>query len=165
MSSLWRGSKTPTLLVGFRNPGYSSLQRHEFKTSRRYCAFQWLTKTFKMSFSTASANAALNASSIPKSKPEIIDDKSPHCIPFILRQLSAFRSSPQHEGQPFFIGLNGVQGKPNSQTNLLFFPIASPKSPACFPLSNSNTQLLHPILNFKQPILTQPFQAPEKQRS
>ena len=144
MSSLWRGSKTPTLLAGFRNPGYSSLQRHEFKTSIRYSAFQWLTNTFKMSLSTASANAAPNASSIPKSKPEIIDDKSPHCIPFILRQLSAFRSSPQHEGKPFFIGLNGVQGEPYLQINLFFFPIASPKSPASFPLLNSNTQLFTP---------------------
>jgi hypothetical protein len=144
MSSLWRGSKTPTLLAGFRNPGYSSLQRHEFKTSSRYCAFQWLTNTFKMSFSTASANAAPNAYSIPKSKSEIIDDKSPHCIPFILRQLSAFRSSPQHEGKPFFIGLNGVQGKSYPQISLFFFSIASPKSPASFPLSNSNTQLFSP---------------------
>ncbi|PMD20076.1 P-loop containing nucleoside triphosphate hydrolase protein [Hyaloscypha hepaticicola] len=63
-----------------------------------------------MSSSTASVNVAPNASLTPKSKPEIIDDKSPHCIPFILRQLSAFRSSPQHEDKPFFIGLNGVQG-------------------------------------------------------
>jgi hypothetical protein len=164
MSSLWRGSKSPTLLAGFRNPGYSSLQRHEFKTSSRYCAFQWLTNTFKMSSSTASANAVPNASSMSKSKPEIIDDKSPHCIPFILRQLSAFRSSPQHQGQPFFIGLNGVQGRPNSQINLFFFPIANPESPACFPLSSSNI-LLHPILNSKQPILTKPLQAPEKQLS
>jgi hypothetical protein len=143
MSSLWRrGSKTPTLLAGFRNPGYSSLQRHEFKTSGRYCASQWLTNTFKMSLSTASANAAPNASSVPKSKSEIIDDKSPHCIPFILRQLSAFRSSPQHEGKPFFIGLNGVQGEPNLQMNLFLFPIASPKAPNPLLLFLSRIQIL-----------------------
>jgi D-glycerate 3-kinase len=38
----------------------------------------------------------------------IIDDKSPHCIPFILRQLRIHQS--QHPDTPFFIGLNGVQG-------------------------------------------------------
>jgi D-glycerate 3-kinase len=42
-------------------------------------------------------------------KPAIIDDKSPHCIPFILRQLSLHQSSPHH-AKPFIIGLNGVQG-------------------------------------------------------
>jgi hypothetical protein len=68
-----------------------------------------------------------------------------------LRQLSTFRSSPQNEGKPFFIGLNGVQGKSYPQINLFFFPIASPKRPASFPLSNSNTQILYPILNFKHP--------------
>jgi D-glycerate 3-kinase len=64
--------------------------------------------------STASANAVSNAriTSPPnsKSKPEIIDDKSPHCIPFILRQLSLHQCSPQNANKPFFIGLNGVQG-------------------------------------------------------
>jgi D-glycerate 3-kinase len=45
-----------------------------------------------------------------KPKPEIIDDKSPHCIPFILRQLSLHQSCPQKAKKPFFIGLNGVQG-------------------------------------------------------
>ncbi len=37
-----------------------------------------------------------------------IDDKSPHCIPFILSHLHIHQShSPD---SPFFIGLNGVQG-------------------------------------------------------
>jgi hypothetical protein len=61
-----------------------------------------------------------------------------------LRQLSAFRSSPQHEGKPFFIGLNGVQGKPYPQINLFPPPIASPKATAPIPLLNSNTQLFTP---------------------
>jgi pantothenate kinase-related protein Tda10 len=41
----------------------------------------------------------------------IIDDKSEHCIPFILSRLRAHRE--QHaEGAapPFFVGVNGVQG-------------------------------------------------------
>ncbi|KAI9745403.1 MAG: hypothetical protein M1818_000937 [Claussenomyces sp. TS43310] len=48
----------------------------------------------------------------------IIDDKSPHCIPFILACLSAHQTRNSHnndeEGasssRPFIIGLNGVQG-------------------------------------------------------
>jgi D-glycerate 3-kinase len=59
-----------------------------------------------MSASNSSANAA--PTSAPK--PAIIDDKSPYCIPFILRQLSHHRSDPQNANKPFFIGLNGVQG-------------------------------------------------------
>ncbi|KAG4429682.1 hypothetical protein IFR05_014837 [Cadophora sp. M221] len=43
--------------------------------------------------------------SIPK--PTIIDDKSPHCIPFILSLLTTHPPSSQ---SPFIIGLNGVQG-------------------------------------------------------
>ena len=45
--------------------------------------------------------------------PEIVDDKSEHCIPFILERLRLHKE--QHEGRgqkppPFFLGLNGVQG-------------------------------------------------------
>jgi D-glycerate 3-kinase len=43
-----------------------------------------------------------------QSKPQITDDKSPLCIPFILRRLEIHRA--QHPDKPFFIGLNGVQG-------------------------------------------------------
>ncbi|KAK1752077.1 putative d-glycerate 3-kinase [Echria macrotheca] len=39
----------------------------------------------------------------------VVDDKSPICIPFILSQLEAHKSSPQNT-RPFIIGLNGVQG-------------------------------------------------------
>lgn len=38
----------------------------------------------------------------------IIDDKSPHCIPFILERLKLHQAKQQDK--PFFIGLNGVQG-------------------------------------------------------
>ena len=41
-------------------------------------------------------------------KLQIIDDKSPVCIPFILSRLKAHQC--QHPNKPFFIGLNGVQG-------------------------------------------------------
>jgi D-glycerate 3-kinase len=41
----------------------------------------------------------------------IVDDKSPHCIPFILSRLAAYQSSNDTtSSRPFFIGLNGVQG-------------------------------------------------------
>lgn len=39
---------------------------------------------------------------------EIFDDKSPVVIPFIISHLEKHRS--QNHGEPFFIGLNGVQG-------------------------------------------------------
>lgn len=44
--------------------------------------------------------------------PEIIDDKSEHCIPFIIERLKAHeqRYPAPAEAPPFFIGLNGVQG-------------------------------------------------------
>lgn len=50
----------------------------------------------------ASSNASVSA------KPVIIDDKSPHCIPFILNRLKIHQT--QYGDKPFFIGLNGVQG-------------------------------------------------------
>ena len=43
----------------------------------------------------------------------IIDDKSEHCIPFILERIQDHRKAYQNAGKdapPFFIGLNGVQG-------------------------------------------------------
>ncbi|KAJ5170615.1 uncharacterized protein N7500_003398 [Penicillium coprophilum] len=44
--------------------------------------------------------------------PEIVDDKSQHCIPFLLDRLRVHNE--RHRGNPstppFFIGLNGVQG-------------------------------------------------------
>lgn len=45
--------------------------------------------------------------------PEIIDDKSEHCVPFILHHIKQHREHYTNRGQtppPFFIGLNGVQG-------------------------------------------------------
>ncbi|KXT01633.1 hypothetical protein AC578_8029 [Pseudocercospora eumusae] len=45
--------------------------------------------------------------------PEIIDDKSEHCIPFILERLSLHADEHERWAQkvpPFFLGLNGVQG-------------------------------------------------------
>jgi len=57
---------------------------------------------------TTSAPKSANDVPAPVSKPVIIDDKSPHCIPFIVSQLSNHRASSPNT--PFFIGLNGVQG-------------------------------------------------------
>jgi len=59
-----------------------------------------------MSQPTSTANASPSTNPPPSSSATIIDDKSPHCIPFILSQLGAHHSTES----PFFIGLNGVQG-------------------------------------------------------
>ncbi|BCS11417.1 uridine/cytidine kinase [Aspergillus luchuensis IFO 4308] len=42
--------------------------------------------------------------------PEIIDDKSQHCIPFLLERLQAHQARHPTNTPPFFLGLNGVQG-------------------------------------------------------
>lgn len=44
--------------------------------------------------------------------PEIIDDKSEHCIPFLLERLEQHRARYANDpnAPPFFLGLNGVQG-------------------------------------------------------
>jgi len=44
--------------------------------------------------------------------PDIIDDKSQHCIPFLLERLQAHqaRHASNPNPPPFFLGLNGVQG-------------------------------------------------------
>ena len=45
--------------------------------------------------------------------PEIVDDKSEHCVPFILDLIAKHLQRYQSIGEkapPFFIGLNGVQG-------------------------------------------------------
>lgn len=44
---------------------------------------------------------------------EIVDDKSEHCIPFILERLKLHKQEHEKRGKPvppFFLGLNGVQG-------------------------------------------------------
>jgi D-glycerate 3-kinase len=50
-------------------------------------------------------------SNLPK-MPEIVDDKAPHVVPFILSLLSRHQSQQSNNPNPspFFIGLNGVQG-------------------------------------------------------
>ena len=45
--------------------------------------------------------------------PEITDDKTEHCIPFVLERLKGHREQHENKGEkvpPFFLGLNGVQG-------------------------------------------------------
>ncbi|CZR62533.1 related to ATP-binding protein, putative pantothenate kinase [Phialocephala subalpina] len=64
-------------------------------------------------------------STIPP-KPEIHDDKSPHCIPFILSLLKE-RKVDDASTKPFIIGLNGVQGAGKTTlvstlSSLLSFP-------------------------------------------
>lgn len=52
-------------------------------------------------------------SRISSAMPEIIDDKSQHCIPFLLNRVKAhqarYASNPD-QAPPLFLGLNGVQG-------------------------------------------------------
>ncbi|KAE8450508.1 hypothetical protein EG329_006238 [Mollisiaceae sp. DMI_Dod_QoI] len=55
-------------------------------------------------------STSTGASSSASSSPKIIDDKSPHCIPFILSLLQSRQPSPNGHQKPFIIGLNGVQG-------------------------------------------------------
>lgn len=57
-----------------------------------------------------STNAQKDESLESTTRPQIIDDKSPHCIPFILSRLHAYQSSHPNSPRPFIIGLNGVQG-------------------------------------------------------
>ncbi|OCK86023.1 putative Uridine/cytidine kinase [Lepidopterella palustris CBS 459.81] len=64
--------------------------------------------------------------------PEIIDDKSAHCIPFLLERLDAHRkrhAAEKNEGAPppFFLGLNGVQGV--GKTTLVSTLCATLRSP------------------------------------
>jgi hypothetical protein len=61
-----------------------------------------------LSSNMAAPRLSSHADASSKQPPEIIDDKSPHCIPFILSHLSSHQTA--HPGKPFFIGLNGVQG-------------------------------------------------------
>lgn len=43
--------------------------------------------------------------------PQVIDDKSEHCVPFILDRIQHHQEAySDAEVPPFFIGLNGVQG-------------------------------------------------------
>ncbi|EPS30724.1 hypothetical protein POX_b02273 [Penicillium oxalicum] len=41
---------------------------------------------------------------------EIVDDKSKHCIPFLLERLRIHTEQHPSDTPPFFLGLNGVQG-------------------------------------------------------
>ncbi|KAF7921415.1 hypothetical protein EAE99_007723 [Botrytis elliptica] len=49
-----------------------------------------------------------SSSSSPLPTPPIIDDKTPHILPFILHYLSLHQKT--HPTRPFIIGLNGIQG-------------------------------------------------------
>jgi D-glycerate 3-kinase len=42
--------------------------------------------------------------------PEIIDDKSQFCIPFLLGRLHLASHADNPNPPPFFLGINGVQG-------------------------------------------------------
>lgn len=57
--------------------------------------------------------------------PEIIDDKSEHCVPFLLDRLKAhqarYGASDSKRTPPLFLGLNGVQGA--GKTVLVSFPL------------------------------------------
>lgn len=54
----------------------------------------------------------------------IVDDKSEHVVPFLLRLLEQHRNAPRSNGEPvrpFIVGLNGVQGA--GKTTLVRYPI------------------------------------------
>lgn len=72
--------------------------------------------------------------------PEVLDDKSEHCIPFILDGLKAKHSAG--EGSPLLVGVNGAQGSGKStlvcgtahSKSWLSFPVASASSTTDFSL-------------------------------
>jgi pantothenate kinase-related protein Tda10 len=49
----------------------------------------------------------------------IIDDKSEHCIPFLLKRLEGHHQKHGKNAMPFFLGLNGIQGA--GKTTLVSF--------------------------------------------
>src|SRR4051812_18721193 len=76
--------------VGLLNPTFTSVEAQCLKPFQPFNGFH------------------LFATSNMESDTTIIDDKSSHCIPFILSRLQLHQSS--NPTKPFFIGLNGVQG-------------------------------------------------------
>lgn len=56
--------------------------------------------------------------------PEYHDDKSQHCIPFLLEHLKAHRARHGNnaDAPPFFLGLNGVQGAGKTVLVLIEIP-------------------------------------------
>nr|POE87789.1 putative kinase mug58 [Quercus suber] len=79
---------------------------------------------------------------------KIFDDKSPHCIPFILDRIAVHRQAYLASGEtpaPFFIGLNGVQGagKTTLVNSLSQILSASPHSLATVVLSIDDLYLPH----------------------
>jgi D-glycerate 3-kinase len=65
----------------------------------------------QQSQSQSQSQANLTSEATLAAPPRILDDKSPHCIPFILSRLHDYQSSlPKDSTRPFVIGLNGVQG-------------------------------------------------------
>lgn len=56
--------------------------------------------------STSTLNMTSTSNAIPQAA--IIDDKTPHILPFILHYLSLHQKT--HPTRPFIIGLNGIQG-------------------------------------------------------
>lgn len=61
--------------------------------------------------------------------PDIIDDKSEHCIPFILERLKQHREQYESKGEkppPFFLGLNGVQGAGKTTLVCIHLFLSSP---------------------------------------
>ena len=65
--------------------------------------------------------------------PEVVDDKSEHCIPFLLEKLKQHRERYESSGEkapPFFLGLNGVQGA--GKTTLVGELDLCLSSPCCY---------------------------------
>jgi D-glycerate 3-kinase len=73
-----------------------------------------------------SAEPATSATTSTTPRPVIIDDKSPHCIPFIISHLATHLSSSASK-EPFFIGLNGIQGSGKTTlVSALYTTLSSP---------------------------------------
>jgi hypothetical protein len=79
---------------------------------------------------------------------EIVDDKSPLCIPFVLERLELHRQryAGVENAPPFFLGLNGVQGagktvlvRSFARSKSLCLRIAAPRSQLRTTISNHDT--------------------------
>jgi pantothenate kinase-related protein Tda10 len=78
---------------------------------------------------------------------EIVDDKSEHCIPFILDKIKAHRDYHKKEGTaapPFFLGLNGIQGagKTTLVSNLNYFESSTKEHGSQLSLTPRMVQLI-----------------------
>ena len=92
-----------------RATGHGPRLYHVAKPFKRSAPVPRIARVFP---STCESTAGIGAASLKM--PQILDDKSEHCVPFIVERVQQWRQSHiDNSGTPappFIIGLNGVQG-------------------------------------------------------